>query len=207
MKRGFKQMELEWLSSDSIAPEDIEPDSPTSLADLRIGGTEVHYYVLCPRKHWWYAHGLEQEHAGGASTTAGQENVDLGTQLHEASYARKHNKEALIDDLLRIDFTEDGAVHEIKKSKGGSRAYAATRMQLLYYLMYLKREKGVEREGVIDYPKERRRETIVLTDADEARLDETLTAITAARIQSTPPFVPEPMGICKKCAYNDLCWG
>ena len=35
------------------------------LTALRISGTEVHYYVLCPRKLWWYAHGLEQECSSG----------------------------------------------------------------------------------------------------------------------------------------------
>ena len=131
----------------------------------------------------------------------------MGTLLHEESYARKPQREAMIDGLLRLDFTEDGAVHEVKKSKGGSRAYAATRMQLLYYLFYLKREKGVEREGVIDYPKQRRRETVSLTPESEAEVARTLTELEIARAAPRPPAVSEPMGICKKCAYNDLCWG
>src|SRR2546423_10051541 len=91
----------------------------TSLRALRIGGTEVHYYVLCPRKLWWFAHGMEQEHVGG---TGGSENVALGQLLHQESYADRSRKDLLIDNLLRLDFTEGGQVHEIKKSRGGQRA-------------------------------------------------------------------------------------
>src|SRR5437763_901199 len=173
----------------------------TSLTALRIGGTEVHYYVLCPRKLWWFSHGMEQEHVSGA---AGAENVALGTLLHETSYPDRGRKNILIDDLLRLDFTESGAVHEVKKSRG---AVKATRFQLLYYLYYLKREKGIETTGVIDYPKERRREEVVLTPALEREVERILEGIRETRERPTPPEVPEPMRICRKCAYEELCWG
>ncbi len=189
------------MLDDETAPDEKSP------ADLRLGGTELFYFILCQRKHWWYAHGLDQEHAGGTSASDGQENVALGTLLHEETYTRKSHKEVLIDDLLRIDFTDDGAVHEIKKSRGGSRTYAATRMQLLYYLYYLKHVKGVVKEGVIDYPAQKRREAVTLTPDDEREMAETLIQLEHARAAPIPPPVPEPMGICKKCAYNDLCWG
>jgi CRISPR-associated exonuclease Cas4 len=172
--------------------EDSEPTEPTDnpLAALQLTGTELFYFVLCPRKHWWYTHGMEQEHVGGASSSDGQENVALGTLLHEESYARKPHKEAMIDNLLRIDFADDGAIHEVKKSKGGSRAYAATRMQILYYLYYLKREKGVVKEGMIDYPKQRRREAITLTPDDEDAVAQTLIQIELARAAPRPAVHP-----------------
>ena len=44
-------------------------------------------------------------------------------------------------------------MHEVKKSRG---ALGATRMQLLYYLYYLKHEKSIETTGEINFPKERR---------------------------------------------------
>ena len=181
----------------------MTPDetSETSLKDLRVGGTEVHYYVLCPRKLWWFSHGMEQEHVG---SNAGQENVALGSLLHQTSYPDKPRKDILIDDLLRLDFTDDGAIHEIKKSKGGQKA---TRYQLLYYLYYLKREKGVETTGVIDYPLQKRRETVELTPELEAEVAQIVVGVGQVREQETPPTVPEPMPLCKKCAYQELCWG
>lgn len=171
------------------------------LKDLRVGGTEVHYYVLCPRKLWWYSHGMEQEHVSGG---VGAENVALGQLVHSESYEDKGRKDVLIDGLLRLDFTESGVVHEVKKSQGGQRA---TLFQLLYYLYYLKHEKGIETTGVIDYPKQRRREEVTLTPDLEAEVERVIKGVQETRERLTPPSVPAPMAVCKKCAYQDLCWG
>ncbi len=178
-----------------------EENNDFSLKDLRIGGTEVHYYVLCPRKLWWFSHGMEQEHVTGG---VGAENVALGQIVHGESYADKSRKDVLIDGLPRLDFTDAGAVHEVKKSQGGQRA---TLFQLLYYLYYLKHEKGIETTGVIDYPKQRRREEVVLTADLEAEVERVIEGVQATRALPTPPVVPAPMPVCKKCSYQDLCWG
>ncbi len=172
-----------------------------TLAALHIGGTEVHYYVLCPRKLWWYAHRIEQEHVTGGM---GAENVALGQLLHQESYADKGQKNVLIDGLLRLDFTESGVVHEVKKSQGGQQA---TLFQLLYYLYYLKHEKGIETTGLIDYPQQKRREAVELTPERERQVAQIIQGIVDVRALPVPPFVPAPMPICKKCSYQDLCWG
>ncbi len=174
---------------------------PASLGERRISGTEVHYYVLCPRKLWWYAHGMEQEHVTGG---VGQENVALGSLLHQESYPDKARKDILVDGLIRLDFTDDGKVHEIKKSKGGEKA---TLYQLLYYLYYLKHEKGIETEGEIDYPLQRRRQSVTLTPEREAEIEDLLTQIESIREEAMPPAVAKPMALCKMCAYQELCWG
>ena len=184
-----------------MMPENLDELTAVSLKDLRIGGTEVHYYVLCPRKLWWFSHGMEQEHVSGG---VGAENVALGVTLHETSYEDKSRKDVLIDDLLRLDFTDSGVVHEVKKSAGGEQA---TVFQLLYYLYYLKHEKGIETTGMIDYPKQRRREEVVLTPALEAEVARAVAGIVEVRARPTPPVVAAPMPVCKKCAYQDLCWG
>ncbi len=176
-----------------------------SIADMRITGTEVHYYVLCPRKLWWYAHGMEQEHAGGSGGgTAGQENVALGALLHETTYPDKTRKDILIDDLLRLDFTDEGKVHEIKKSRGAPKASLA---QLLYYLYYLKHVKGIVTSGVLDFPLEKKRQEVELTAERETEIAAILEGVQAVRQMPTPPVVPKPMPLCKQCAYQELCWG
>lgn len=180
---------------------------PLDLGRLRVGGTEVHYYALCPRKLWWFSHGLEQEHAGDASGTTGHDNVEQGTLLHDRAYPDARKKNILIDDLLRLDFTEGGAIHEIKKSRGGTKAYHATRLQLLYYLLYLKHEKGIETVGVIDWPKEKRRETVQLTPEAETEVQAAVEGVCRVRALPVAPFVPKPMTLCAKCAYQELCWG
>ena len=166
-------------------------------------GTEVSYYVLCRRKLWWRSHGFEQENVQG---NQGSENVELGNLLHERTFPAESGrvKEAMIDGKLRIDFTEDGIVHEVKKSRGGDRA---TRMQVLYYLWYLKHQKGVETTGVIHYPKEKRTVPIGLTPRIEREIEEMLEEIEGVRNRETPPEVTAPMPLCAKCSYQDLCWG
>jgi CRISPR-associated exonuclease Cas4 len=183
----------------------MEPQTEASLVSWGITGTEVHYFALCPRKLWWFSHGIEQEHSGGASgTSTAQENVSLGTLLHEESYKEAGRKDVLIDNLIRLDFTEGGVVHEVKKSRG---ALGATRMQLRYYLYYLKHEKGIETTGEINFPKERRTETVTLTEEAEVEMAEFLIQLRTTRELPTPPMVEEPMTLCKKCSYQDLCWG
>src|SRR5258708_37677342 len=115
--------------------------------------------------------------------------------LHSESYADKGRKDVLIDDLLRLDFTDGGVVHEIKKSKGGEKA---SLYQLLYYLYYLKHEKGIETTGVIDYPLQRRREEGTLTPEYEADWERVIEGVQATGELPFPPPVPPPMPICKK---------
>lgn len=175
--------------------------TPNALSELRISGTEVHYYVLCPRKLWWYTHGMEQEHVDGG---VGQENVALGQLLHETSYPAQTRKEVMIDDLLRLDFTDDGIVHEIKKTKGAEKA---SLYQLLYYLYYLKHVKGIETTGIIDYPAQKRRTEAALTPEREAEIERIVKGVIAVRAMPEPPRIPDPMPVCKMCAYQELCWG
>ncbi len=190
------------MMSNTVGGEAMFASPPTSLTELRITGTEVHYAALCPRKLWWYTHGMEQEHA--SNTNAGTENVALGQQLHTRAYPQQTRKDILVDDLIRLDFTDSGEVHEIKKSKGGERA---SKLQLLYYLYYLKHVKGIETTGVLDYPDQKRRDTLTLTPALETEVETTLALITETRALPAPPPVEKPMTLCAKCSYQDLCWG
>jgi CRISPR-associated exonuclease Cas4 len=118
----------------------------------------------------------------------------------------------MLDGALRIDGLDvegEGVeavvtVHEVKMSRGARRAQ---RLQLLYYL-YSLQQRGVERvRGVLEYPGERRRETVLLTPQGVTEVEETLQRVQEVRVLPSPPDVPEPMPICKKCAYQELCWG
>jgi CRISPR-associated exonuclease Cas4 len=98
------------------------------------------------------------------------DQVALGQLLHEESFQRK-KKEVLIDDLIRLDFYDDEAIHDMKKGRSMEEAHRA---QLLYYLWYLKR-KGVEGlKGVINYPKQKRSVEIALTPDAEEQVEEWL---------------------------------
>jgi CRISPR-associated exonuclease Cas4 len=161
----------------------------------RLTGTQLNYLLVCPRKLWLFSHHIEMERENDA--------VALGQLLHEESFQRQ-KKEVLIDDLIRIDFFDDEAVHDIKKGRSMEEAHRA---QILYYLWYLK-QKGVEGlKGVINYPKQRRSVEIELTFDAEAEVEEWIRQVQMVVAQATPPIVEAPMRICRKCSYNELCWG
>jgi CRISPR-associated exonuclease Cas4 len=95
-------------------------------------------------------------------------------------------------------------VHDIKKGRSMEEAHRA---QLLYYLWYLKR-KGVEGlKGVINYPKQKRSVELELTPEAEKQVEAWMHQVQEVVQQETPPIVEEPMTICRKCSYAELCWG
>jgi len=161
----------------------------------RIGGTEVNYYIVCPRKLWFFSHGIEMEKTS--------DRVALGRLLHEESYPRGKHREMMIDNLLRIDFDEsNGTVHEIKLSRALERAHI---YQLLYYLYYLK-AKGIQGlTGVINYTKSKRIEKVYLTPEAEAELEMILAEARKIKTSRTCPEARYTRK-CRKCSYEDLCW-
>lgn len=163
-------------------------------------GTQVNYFAICRRKLWLFSNGVEMERE--------HENVQLGKLLSEESYSRAQ-KEISIDDRIVIDWMEsrvgeDGVLvlHEVKKSRSFDSAH---RLQLLYYIYYLKC-KGVEARGEIDYPLLKKREEIELTPENEAELKEVLEGIGQVVDSSQPPPRLEKKRLCEKCAYFELCW-
>ena len=161
----------------------------------RITGTQINYLLICPRKLWLFSHHIEMERESDA--------VALGQLVPDESFQRK-KKELLIDDLIRIDFFDDDAVHDIKKGRSMEEAHRA---QILYYLWYLK-QKGVEGlKGVINYPKQKRSVEVELTPVAAAEVEEWIGQVQEVVAQDTPPLIEAPMRICKKCSYNELCWG
>jgi CRISPR-associated exonuclease Cas4 len=158
-------------------------------------GTEVSYYFICRKKLWWFAHGVEMER--------GSDRVALGRLVHAESYGRR-KKELNIDDRIVLDWREDGVIHEVKLTDSMERAHE---MQLLYYLYYLKRVKGVENlRGQIDYPKLRETKQVELTEGREREIE---AALAEMRRIVAAPAAPEVgwMKICGSCSYAELCWG
>jgi CRISPR-associated exonuclease Cas4 len=172
--------------------EEYQQGSTSGL--LPFTGTEVGYYIICPKKLWWFAHGLEMEQA--------HDRVRLGKLVHEESYARRH-KELEIDGRIVLDWREDGIIHEVKLTDAMEEAHE---MQLLYYLYYLKR-KGVEGlRGQIDYPKLRQTKIVELTEAGERRIEQALDEMKTIVSSHRAPEV-KWMKICRACSYAELCWG
>jgi CRISPR-associated exonuclease Cas4 len=164
--------------------------------ELRTNGIKVNYHVVCPRKLWLYSHDIRMEPES--------DRVALGRLLHERAYREKPRKELLIDNLIKIDLLEsEGKVLEVKYSQ---RMKEAARLQVLYYIYYLKRLGVIGVTGELRFPKERRREAVLLTEETEREVETALREIRRIEQLPVPPQV-EFMPICKSCAYCELCWG
>jgi len=163
------------------------------LAELHVTGTKVNYYVICKRKLWLYSRHLTMEHSS--------DRVRLGKHLHEKSYSRERDREIDINGLIRIDMVG----HRLREIKSSRKMLAAHRMQILFYLYYLKR-LGVEGlEGELNFPKERRKEVIVLDAEAERRVEEVIAGIVRIEEMQSAPEA-EFRTICRACSYGELCW-
>jgi CRISPR-associated exonuclease Cas4 len=164
--------------------------------ELRTNGIKVNYYVVCQKKLWLYSHDIRMEPES--------DRVALGRLLHERTYREQSRRELLIDGLIKIDLLEsEGKVLEVKYSQ---RMKEAARLQILYYLYYLKRLGVTGLTGELRFPKERRREPVLLTEEAGRAVEDALREIRRIERLPVPPSV-EFMPICRSCAYAELCWG
>ena len=159
-----------------------------------VNGTLIWYYYICKREVWLIAHGIE--------ASPDNELLQLGRIIHE-TYYKRHRKELLIDNKIKIDVLEGGKIiGEIKKS---SRYLKSARMQLAFYLYYLKSVKGKLLEGELLIPEERKRIRVRLTDELEKEIRKAISEI--ERITSSPsPPKANKIKYCRNCAYREFCW-
>jgi CRISPR-associated exonuclease Cas4 len=159
-------------------------------------GTQVNYYAVCHRKLWLYSHHLELEKSS--------DKVALGALLHETSYQRLPKREILVDSLIKVDILEgSGKVLEVKYSQ---RMAEAARLQVLYYLYYLKQKGLTGLVGELRFPRQRRIEQVYLTEEAERQVEAALRGIAEVTELPAPPQV-EWTPICHPCAYAEFCWG
>jgi CRISPR-associated exonuclease Cas4 len=161
---------------------------------LKTTGIKVNYLYVCERKLWLFDRGIQME--------SRSDKVLMGKLLNESAYPREENKEVLIDNLINIDIVGDDEIREIKYS---NRMHHADRIQILYYLYYLK-QLGIEKRGIINYAKMRKREEIVLTPKAEREVEKALIRIQEVLKMDKPPMLLKKP-YCTKCAYYEFCWG
>ena len=165
------------------------------MSDLvRLNGTIFYAYQVCPREAWLYFHRLNpsQEH----------DLLLLGRLVHEGSYQRAR-KEIFVDRLLKIDLFRDEMIAEVKKS---SRHKEAAKLQLAFYLYYLKHEKGLDKEGILLFPKERKTEKIKLSPELERKVEEMIAEMVPVLESDVPP-PPTKSKYCRTCSFQEVCWG
>ncbi|GFN23388.1 CRISPR-associated protein Cas4 [Thermanaeromonas sp. C210] len=164
-------------------------------AEVRALGSYVQAYLICPRQVWLMSRQICPD----------EDNVylELGRLIGAQAYGRERKEvrlEHLSIDLVRRG-DRDFVVGEVKKS---SRAREAARMQLAFYLYEL-REMGIEAEGELLFPEERRRERLILDDSLARQVEELKVRVLALIYRDQPP-PPEKIQFCGKCAYAEFCW-
>ncbi|ENJ9653564.1 CRISPR-associated protein Cas4 [Clostridium botulinum] len=163
------------------------------LEKFKTQGVKINYYYVCKRKLWLFSKGITMENTS--------DRVLSGKIIHEDSYKRSKNKEMLIDDILKLDIIDKEYVSEVKIT---SKMPLPDKMQLLYYIFYLK-QMGINRKGKINYVKEKRVEKIELTEEIEEEIKNTLIDIrTIEKSNVSPKLIKLPY--CKKCSYYEFCY-
>lgn len=164
---------------------------------MQITGTHFNYYQLCHRKLWLFANGINME-----------QNSDLvyeGKLIHEESYPQRSAKYEEVEiEGVKVDYydAKNKVIHEIKKSDKVEKAHE---WQLKYYLFIFERN-GIEGvTGILEYPKLRKTEEVVLSDIDRETIVEMSTEIQRIiESNACPPSAKK--GICKNCSYFDFCY-
>ena len=102
-----------------------------------------------------------------------------------------------------MDFIRDWKVlHEVKKSRS---IEEASIWQVKYYIFFLQ-QKGIKIEkGILDYPKIKKREEIILQKGDKAKIEQVLDDIKTILSQEKMPLTINSK-ICKSCAYYEYCF-
>ena len=169
------------------AREDSTPET------FRVTGVMMQYFFVCTRELWFLSRDVEID----------RETVSVvrGTRVDETAFEEKRRSMS-IDGTIVLDLLDDGRVVEVKPS---SKLTEPARMQLTYYLWYLKHVKGVEKEGVLAHPRERNREPVELTDKRETKVEQAIRGIYEVVSRETPPPAEEKP-YCSSCAYHDFCW-
>lgn len=165
------------------------------MDDININGTLVWYYYICKREVWLMSRKI----------TGDQDNqfMDIGRFIHEQSYTRDKKEVSIGNIKVDVIKKRNGNVliGEMKKS---SKFKQSARMQLAYYLYKLK-GYGVNGEGILMFPKEKKRIEVVLDNEliqEIVDMEEEILKI----IHKENPVKPIKINYCKNCAYNEFCW-
>lgn len=163
---------------------------------MKITGTLVNYYVHCRRQCWLMAHGMNFEDDS--------EEVRIGKVLHELKKEEQRNREVAIEGI-KVDKLDHEYVTEMKKSDAD---VEAAKWQTLYYLYVLK-EKGLERKGVLQFV-ERSKQTgktvrLELDKESEDRLKTMLKEMEIYLNQDQPDKAVRQKK-CNRCAYFAYCF-
>ncbi|MEM3191347.1 MAG: CRISPR-associated protein Cas4 [Candidatus Parvarchaeota archaeon] len=157
----------------------------------RITGTLVWYYFICKREVWLMGHEITPDEE--------KNSLRVGRAIHDIYY--ENLRKEIQYEGIKIDRIRGKTVYEIKSS---SKYLESAKFQLLYYVMRLK-EEGLETEGELLIPRERKRIKLKMGSEDMEKLFSALKEISEIVKEEKPPEAVK-IQFCHRCAYRDLCW-
>lgn len=164
---------------------------------MNITGTHFNYSIVCHRKLWLFANGINMEDTSDL--------VAEGKLIHGYSYPQRSEKyEEVSIDGIKVDYydAKNKIIHEIKKSNKIEQAHI---WQLKYYL-YVFEANGIDGcTGVLEYPTLRKTENVILCEPDREFIRKQTQLI--ERIISTDDC-PDACkkGVCRNCSYYEFCY-
>lgn len=158
-----------------------------------VTGVMVQYYVTCKRELWFYINQINMNY--------NNEDITIGKFIHEKSYSRE-NREIRVDNMV-FDFVKNKNGLTIFEMKKSSRLTRGAKYQLYFYLYNLQMIHPNVR-GVLVYPKERKREEIMLNDKIVKEMKNILDGIVEVSNLNKPPFAINK-SYCKRCSFYELC--
>lgn len=187
-------MEHQGQSSSDPLKSFIEAErNPHQSFRHRITGLMVQYYTVCKRELWFMSRGLDIDRESV--------NIRRGTHTDENSY-RDERDSFQINGIIQIDVLDSGDIMEVKVS---STLTKSPMNQLLYYLWYLDEILDVQRDGILAFPTERKRERITLDQGNRERIEDVVQGVIRVLDRETPPPL-EKKPVCDACLYQDICW-
>ena len=160
-----------------------------------ITGTLIWYYFICQREVWLMSRQINSY----------QDNpfLELGRFLQEESYARDKKNIRFENIELDVIRSKGGRqiIGEVKKS---SKFLKSATMQLAFYLKQLEKY-GIQAEGELLFPKERKRINVTLTESIRQELAAAEQAILEIVQKETPPAA-KPIKWCRNCSYREFCF-
>ncbi|MCO5249444.1 MAG: CRISPR-associated protein Cas4 [Chitinophagales bacterium] len=172
---------------------------------MNITGTHINYYRLCPRKLWLFANEIQMEQTSNI--------VADGKVIEEESYlqrSEKYTQIQLFHDYNgiplsgKLDFFDikNKIIHETKRSNKVEDAHI---WQVKFYLWLLQLNDIEAEKGVIEYPKLRKTEEVILKSEDITYLEKAVVEIIGLIHNDRCPPVLNAK-ICKSCSYYDFCY-
>lgn len=163
---------------------------------MTITPTHITYYFICKRKLWLFSNHIQMEQESDL--------VFEGNLISENTYNRRSKQYTELDlGVAKIDFydAKNKIIHEVKKSNKLEEAHI---WQVKYYILLLERADILGAIGVLEYPKLRVKQEVVLSSIDKDRLNDVENHIIEILKNPCPP--PIHSKICKSCSYQEFCY-